>query len=146
MPLNTRCRVPCPPMAGRVAGFWEYAISSVGLYGSTQRRQMLYLLPFCFIYHCVCDSVVVKHLVGSPTSTAGEDKMQDSQGGRPCNFWTSIWLSRLKCILWKKNENNSRLLKRDRGRQVAFGIGKALISKLEAEITVKAAQPVFFPC
>lgn len=38
------------------------------------------------------------------------------------------------------------MLKRERGSQVAFGIGNALISKLEAEIAEKAAKPVFFPC
>lgn len=89
-------------MAGRVAGFWEYAIPAVRLYGSTQRRQALYLFPFCFICHCVCDSVVVKHLVDSTTSREGEDKVQDSQDGLPRKFLNQHQIVHLKCILWNK--------------------------------------------
>lgn len=133
-------------MAGRIAGCWEYARPAVRLYGSTERRQVLYLFPFCFICHWVCDSVVVKHLVDSTTSSEGEDKVQDRQGGLPCKFLNQHQIVSPKVCPLEQNESNCRLLKRDRGSQVAFRVGKALISKLEAEIAEKAAQPVFFHC
>lgn len=120
-------------------------LPAVRLYGSTQRRQVLYLFPFCFLCQFVCDSVVVKHLVDTTTSTEGEDKVKDRQSGLPFKFLNQYQTVSPKAYPLEQNESNCRLLKRGRGSQVAFGVGKALISKLEAEITEKAAQPVFFP-
>lgn len=71
--------------------------------------------------------------------------MQDSQGGLPCKFLNQHQTVSLKVRPLEQNESNHRLLKRDRRNQAAFGVRKALINKLEAEITIKAAQPVFFP-
>lgn len=68
----------------------------------TLSHRLFYITLFSFICHCVCDSVVVKHLVDSTTSREGEDKVQDSQDGLPRKFLNQHQIVHLKCILWNK--------------------------------------------